>query len=134
MTHEQAETLLQTIQAHLERNEAGVIIWVLDPNGIWKIADLPKEGKLIRHFEPQYVVGFDPLSDEYGQMPTRVTIRSRTGREYRMVSKEDSKAYRRKLLGSRWTRFKRWLKGLFTYIHIDYTPKHTRRTNRSKRK
>lgn len=60
----QQETLLQTIQARIERNEKGNVIWVEDPTGPWKLIKRPPTSGMIRYFTPAYQEGFD----EYGSL------------------------------------------------------------------
>ncbi len=55
------ETLLQTIQARLERAEDGSVKAVYDPNGPWTICERTSGG-LVTRFTPAY----QPSIDKYG--------------------------------------------------------------------
>jgi len=60
MSSEEQKTLLDTIQARLERNESGSINFVADENGPWKIIkSFNSKHPLVTYFKPDYIQGFD---------------------------------------------------------------------------
>jgi len=60
---EQDKTLLQTIQARLEWNDRGSVVWIQDDEGPWKIIPLTNS-RVMGYFTSAYQEGIDP----YGQI------------------------------------------------------------------
>lgn len=64
--NEQHTTLLQTIQARLEWNKKGNVIWIQDDEGPWKIIPLTNS-TVVSYFTSAYQEGIDSYGQIKGQ-------------------------------------------------------------------